>query len=97
MVCTASDLHGWKDFPKGLRVLLLDGDSSSAAEIKAKLEEMEYVGETLHSLPHPCSSQKRKKKSPFVNLALSQDMFEMLSKFDCLFSNSPNQMNLVNF
>ncbi|XP_022155505.1 two-component response regulator-like APRR2 isoform X2 [Momordica charantia] len=43
MVCTASDLHGWKDFPKGLRVLLLDGDSSSAAEIKAKLEEMEYV------------------------------------------------------
>lgn len=43
MVCTANDLHGWKDFPKGLRVLLLDGDSSSAAEIKTKLEEMEYV------------------------------------------------------
>ncbi|XP_022945207.1 two-component response regulator-like APRR2 isoform X2 [Cucurbita moschata] len=43
MVCTASDLHGWKDFPKGLRVLLLDGDSNSAAEIKTKLEEMEYV------------------------------------------------------
>ena len=44
MVCTANDLHGWKDFPKGLRVLLLDGDTSSAAEIKTKLEEMEYVG-----------------------------------------------------
>lgn len=51
MVCTASDLHGWKDFPKGLRVLLLDGDSSSAAEIKTKLEEMEYVGETLLITP----------------------------------------------
>ena len=53
MVCTASDLHGWKDFPKGLRVLLLDGDSNSAAEIKTKLEEMEYVGES-----YPCSSHK---------------------------------------
>lgn len=44
MVCTANDLHGWKDFPKGLRVLLLDGDSSSAAEIRSKLEAMDYAG-----------------------------------------------------
>ncbi|TYK31132.1 two-component response regulator-like APRR2 isoform X4 [Cucumis melo var. makuwa] len=43
MVCTADDLQEWKDFPKGLRVLLLDRDSCSATEIRSKLEEMEYV------------------------------------------------------
>lgn len=43
MVCTANDLLEWKDFPKGLRVLLLDEDKDSANEIKAKLEEMEYI------------------------------------------------------
>jgi len=44
MVCTANDLQGWKDFPKGLRVLLLEGDNSSASEIRAKLESMDYNG-----------------------------------------------------
>ena len=44
MVCIANDLQGWKDFPKGLRVLLLDGDSISAAEIRSKLEAMDYIG-----------------------------------------------------
>nr|UER86424.1 two-component response regulator-like APRR2 protein 1 [Cucurbita pepo] len=43
MVCTVDDLQEWKDFPKGLRVLLLDRDSSSASEIRSQLEEMEYV------------------------------------------------------
>ncbi|XP_057478366.1 two-component response regulator-like APRR2 [Actinidia eriantha] len=43
MVCTANDLLEWRDFPKGLKVLLLDEDSSSAAEIRSKLEEMEYI------------------------------------------------------
>ncbi|KAJ0111922.1 hypothetical protein Patl1_01185 [Pistacia atlantica] len=43
MVYTANDLSAWKDFPKGLRVLLLDEDSSSAAEIKLKLEAMDYI------------------------------------------------------
>ncbi|KAF5735093.1 two-component response regulator-like APRR2 [Tripterygium wilfordii] len=43
MVCTASDLSAWKDFPKGLRVLLLDEDSSSATETKSKLEAMDYI------------------------------------------------------
>lgn len=43
MVCTANDLLGWTDFPKGLRVLLLDEDSSSAAELRLKLEEMNYI------------------------------------------------------
>ncbi|XAR54846.1 hypothetical protein NMG60_11030156 [Bertholletia excelsa] len=43
MFCTASSLLGWRDFPKGLRVLLLDEDSSSSAELKSKLEEMDYI------------------------------------------------------
>ncbi|KAI3687000.1 hypothetical protein L1987_80690 [Smallanthus sonchifolius] len=43
MVCTANELLGWKDFPKGLRVLLLDEDINSATEIRSKLEEMYYV------------------------------------------------------
>lgn len=43
MVFTANDLSGWKDFPKGLRVLLLDEDIGSAAEIKSKLEAMNYI------------------------------------------------------
>jgi len=44
MVFTANDLLEWKDFPKGLRVLLLDEDRNSASEIKSKLEELEYKG-----------------------------------------------------
>lgn len=47
MVCTANDLQEWKDFPKGLRVLLLDGDSSSAAEMRSKLEAMDYIVSTF--------------------------------------------------
>ena len=47
MVCTANDLQEWKDFPKGLRVLLLEGDSSSAAEIREQLEAVDYNGETF--------------------------------------------------
>ncbi|KAF3449486.1 hypothetical protein FNV43_RR10214 [Rhamnella rubrinervis] len=43
MVCTANDLHGWKDFPKGLKVLVVDGDCSSAAELRSKLEAMDYL------------------------------------------------------
>jgi len=47
MVCTASDLQEWKDFPKGLKVLLLDQDSDSASEIRSKLELMDYVGKII--------------------------------------------------
>ncbi|KAM0044155.1 putative response regulator and transcription factor RR-A-type family [Helianthus debilis subsp. tardiflorus] len=47
MVCTADDLLGWKDFPKGLRVLLLNDDISSATDIRSKLEEMDYVVSTF--------------------------------------------------
>ncbi|KAL4323269.1 hypothetical protein GQ457_11G021320 [Hibiscus cannabinus] len=43
MVCTRNNLSAWKDFPKGLRVLLLDEDNDSAAEIKSKLEAMDYI------------------------------------------------------
>ena len=44
MVCSANDLQEWKDFPKGLRVLLVDGDTNSAEEIRSKLEAMDYIG-----------------------------------------------------
>ncbi|KAF7810019.1 two-component response regulator-like APRR2 [Senna tora] len=47
MVCTANDLQEWKDFPKGLRILLLDGDSTSASEIRTKLEAMDYIVSTF--------------------------------------------------
>lgn len=47
MVCTANDLLEWKEFPKGLRVLLLDEDSSSALELRSKLEEMDYIVSTF--------------------------------------------------
>ncbi|KAA8522095.1 hypothetical protein F0562_012591 [Nyssa sinensis] len=47
MVCTADDLLAWKDFPKGLRVLLLEEDSNSAAELRSKLEEMDYIVSTF--------------------------------------------------
>ncbi|XP_030533718.1 two-component response regulator-like APRR2 isoform X1 [Rhodamnia argentea] len=47
MVCTASDLQEWKDFPKGLKVLLLDQDSDSASEIRSKLELMDYTVSTF--------------------------------------------------
>ncbi|CAI8609462.1 unnamed protein product [Vicia faba] len=43
MVCTANDLQEWKDFPKGLKVLLLQEDSTFAAEIRTKLEAMDYI------------------------------------------------------
>lgn len=47
MVCTANDLQEWKDFPKGLRVLLLDQDSDSASEITSKLQAMDYTGQFI--------------------------------------------------
>ncbi|XP_031393318.1 two-component response regulator-like APRR2 isoform X2 [Punica granatum] len=63
MVCTANDLQGWKDFPKGLRVLLLDRDSTSAAELKAKLEAMDYTvsifcdeNEALSAVANKCET-----------------------------------------
>ncbi|KAM6557439.1 hypothetical protein CsatB_004458 [Cannabis sativa] len=43
MVCTANDLEEWKDFPKGLRVLVLDQDTTSATNIRSNLEAMDYV------------------------------------------------------
>ncbi|XP_022757666.1 two-component response regulator-like APRR2 isoform X2 [Durio zibethinus] len=43
MISTTNDFSAWKDFPKGLGVLLLDEDSNSAAEIKSKLEAMDYI------------------------------------------------------
>nr|GMD94191.1 two-component response regulator-like APRR2 isoform X1 [Ipomoea batatas] len=49
MLCTANDLLGWEDFPKGLSVLLLDEDSNSAAKMRTKLEEMDYIVSTFQN------------------------------------------------
>ncbi|CAN4099758.1 unnamed protein product [Withania somnifera] len=43
MVCTEKELLVWKDFPKGLGVLLLDKDSNSASDMRSRLEEMDYI------------------------------------------------------
>ncbi|XP_015085618.1 two-component response regulator-like APRR2 [Solanum pennellii] len=43
MICIENELLAWKDFPKGLKVLLLDEDSNSAAEMKSRLEKMDYI------------------------------------------------------
>ncbi|XP_026406703.1 two-component response regulator-like APRR2 isoform X1 [Papaver somniferum] len=63
MVCTTDDLLEWKDFPKGLRILLLDEDIHSAAEIKLKLEQMDYIvsafcdeNEAMEALSNKCES-----------------------------------------
>lgn len=43
MICIEDELLGWKDFPRGLKVLLLDEDSNSAAEMRSRLEKMDYI------------------------------------------------------
>ncbi|CAN4127779.1 unnamed protein product [Withania somnifera] len=43
MICIEDELLGWKDFPKGLKVLLLDEDYNSAAEMRSRLEKMDYI------------------------------------------------------
>ncbi|XP_019238859.1 PREDICTED: two-component response regulator-like APRR2 isoform X2 [Nicotiana attenuata] len=45
MICTEinDQLLGWKDFPKGLKVLLLDEDYNSAAEMRSRLEKLDYI------------------------------------------------------
>ncbi|KAF5734270.1 two-component response regulator-like APRR2 [Tripterygium wilfordii] len=63
MVCTANDLSAWKDFPKGLRVLLLDEDSTSAAEIKSKLEAMDYIVFTFCNEKEALSAISSKQES----------------------------------
>ncbi|CAH2078708.1 unnamed protein product, partial [Thlaspi arvense] len=47
MVFTANDISKWENFPKGLKVLLLDGDGLSAAESRSKLESMDYIVTTF--------------------------------------------------
>eukprot|EP00252_Welwitschia_mirabilis_P016727 TRINITY_DN3707_c0_g1_i1.p1 TRINITY_DN3707_c0_g1~~TRINITY_DN3707_c0_g1_i1.p1 ORF type:complete len:568 (-),score=94.40 TRINITY_DN3707_c0_g1_i1:1145-2848(-) len=36
-------LQEWNDFPKGLRIIILDEDSQAVAQIKAKLESFHYT------------------------------------------------------
>ncbi|XP_064952876.1 two-component response regulator-like APRR2 isoform X3 [Musa acuminata AAA Group] len=42
MAGSADGFVVWKDFPRGLKILLLDKDAPSAVETKSKLEEMDY-------------------------------------------------------
>ncbi|GFZ16574.1 CheY-like two-component responsive regulator family protein [Actinidia rufa] len=73
MVCTANDLLEWRDFPKGLKVLLLDEDSSSAAEIRSKLEEMNILVSSYNS------------NGRFTFLEVAKDLPTiMTSKIQCL-------------
>lgn len=51
MVLNANDLLEWKDFPKGLRVLLLEQETDSAAQTRSKLEEMDYIGQISKRSP----------------------------------------------
>ncbi|XP_015896804.2 two-component response regulator-like APRR2 [Ziziphus jujuba] len=69
MVCTANDLQGWKDFPKGLRVLVVDGDSNSAAEMRSKLEAMDYVVFTFCNVTEALSAFSSKPESFHVAIA----------------------------
>ncbi|KAI4364786.1 hypothetical protein MLD38_020834 [Melastoma candidum] len=44
MIHTVNDLlQPWKDFPKGLRVLLLDEDGDSSSDMRSRLQAMDYV------------------------------------------------------
>ncbi|CAH8306413.1 unnamed protein product [Eruca vesicaria subsp. sativa] len=48
MVFTSNDLSKWENFPKGLRVLLLDGgDGVSTVETRSELESMDYIVTTF--------------------------------------------------
>ncbi|KAI4315157.1 hypothetical protein L6164_027999 [Bauhinia variegata] len=83
MVCTANDLQKWKDFPKGLRVLLIDGDTNSAAEISAKLEAMEYIVSTFCDENEALSAISSKTEEFHVaivevSISSTQDSFKFL-------------------
>lgn len=57
MVCSQEireydhELQLWKDFPKGLRVLLLCNDTDSASHTQTKLEQMDYIGMSKFLVP----------------------------------------------
>lgn len=57
MVCSQEireydhELQLWKDFPKGLRVLLLCNDTDSASHTQIKLEQMDYIGMSKFHVP----------------------------------------------
>ncbi|KAJ4824361.1 Two-component response regulator-like aprr2 [Turnera subulata] len=80
MVCTANDLSAWKDFPKGLRVLLLDQDSSSAAEIKLKLEAMDYVVSIFCNENEALSAISDKPESYHVAIVESEEVIDKVVK-----------------
>ncbi|URD86147.1 Two-component response [Musa troglodytarum] len=49
MAGSADGFVVWKDFPRGLRILILDKDAPSAVETKSKLEEMDYIVSLYHN------------------------------------------------
>ncbi|KAL9231214.1 hypothetical protein vseg_006469 [Gypsophila vaccaria] len=82
MVCTANDLLEWKDFPKGLRVLLLDDNRDSSDELKSKLVEMEYIVTSFLSEHEALSSIERKTESFHVAMVeISADNSDGRYKF----------------
>ncbi|KAF3791040.1 Two-component response regulator-like [Nymphaea thermarum] len=100
MVCSADDLSLWKDFPKGLRVLLLEEDDHSAAEIRSKLEGMDYIVSAFQNISEALAAVSSDVGSFHVaivevNDANSQGCFKfletvrglptiMISDIDCL-------------
>ncbi|KAJ8464602.1 hypothetical protein OPV22_027154 [Ensete ventricosum] len=49
MAGSADGFVVWKDFPRGLNILLLDRDAPSAVETKSKLEGMDYTVSLYHN------------------------------------------------
>ncbi|XP_010275320.1 PREDICTED: two-component response regulator-like APRR2 isoform X2 [Nelumbo nucifera] len=101
MVCTADDLLGWKDFPKGLRVLLLDEDSVSADEIKSKLEEMDYIVSTFCKESEALTAIANKPDSFHVaivevSVAKSHDSFRFLETAKDLPTVMTSSVNCLN-
>ncbi|MED6186431.1 Two-component response regulator-like, partial [Stylosanthes scabra] len=79
MVYTANDLHGSKDFLKGLRDLLLERDNTSACEIRTKLEAMDYNREVNFSMSSVLKfSSKEAKMLEFETTSANRSLFQTL-------------------
>ncbi|XP_019057904.1 PREDICTED: two-component response regulator-like APRR2 [Tarenaya hassleriana] len=59
MVCTEHDLSNWENFPKGLRVLLLDAEADAAS----KLQSMDYIVTTFTDENEALSAFSEKPES----------------------------------
>ncbi|OAY77111.1 Two-component response regulator-like APRR2 [Ananas comosus] len=68
MIPSTIDMVLWKDFPKGLRVLLLCEDPNSVAETKIKLEKMDYSVFSYSDIQDALEAILRKAESFHVAL-----------------------------